>query len=125
MMVRVFPLGILRLYCSHRISNQTEINMNAAAKTTATNEATLGDIFENWVDAKKLDSKGRRIGFVVGFRDNGTDFYAWVQNGRMENKGNADWSEFGPAQRSVKFTSQSAATSWAYQTARERIAKLS
>jgi hypothetical protein len=96
--------------------------MNAV---TTTNEAPqLGDIVESWVDAKKLDNKGRRIGFVAGFRNNGTDFFAWVQSARMENKSNADWREFGPAQRSVKFTSQAAATSWAYQTARERIAKL-
>jgi hypothetical protein len=42
----------------------------------------LGEIFETFVPANKTDDKGRGIGYVVGLRDNGTDFYAWVQNAR-------------------------------------------
>jgi len=83
--------------------------------------APLGDIFENHIPAGKTDSKGRQIGYIVGLRDNGTDFYAWVQNARVVN---GEFVEFGVAQRSKKFASQAAATSWAYSTARERIAKV-
>jgi hypothetical protein len=82
----------------------------------------LGEVFETFVPAKKVDDKGRVIGFVVGLRDNGSDFYAWVQNARQT--GNGEWIEFGTTQRSRKFASQTAATSWAYSTARARIQKL-
>lgn len=82
----------------------------------------LGEIFEALVHANKKDDKGRGICYVVGMRDNGEDFYAWVQNARY--LGNGDWIEFGTAQRSRKFSSHEAAKQWAYGTARERIAKL-
>lgn len=91
---------------------------------TATQE--LGEIFETTIASGKLDTKGREIGYTVGLRDNGVDFYAWVQNARLV-KGSAvsgEWKEFGVAQRSKKFTSQKAATGWAYRTANDRIANL-
>lgn len=86
----------------------------------------LGEIFETTLPAGKKDSAGREIGFTVGLRDNGVDFYAWVQNARLV-KGtaiNGEWKDFGVSQRSKKFTSQDAARRWAYSTARDRIAKL-
>lgn len=88
---------------------------------TTTTTPELGEIFETFVPAGKVDSKGREIGFTVGLRDNGKDFYAWVQAAR---KVGADFKDFGVVQRSKLFTSQEAATGWAYRTARERIAKL-
>ena len=88
--------------------------------TTAT--LTLGDIFENCIRSGKKDSKGREIAYIVGFRDNGVDFYAWVQNARIT--GRDSWKEFGVPQRSRHFASQAEATRWAYATAKERAAKL-
>ena len=82
----------------------------------------LGEIFETLVHANKKDDKGRGICYVVGMRDNGTDFYAWVQNARYF--GNGKWIEFGTQQRSRKFTSQESANLWAYGAAKERIAKI-
>ena len=84
-----------------------------------TNE--YGEIFEVYMDANKLDDKGRRIGYIVGFRDNGVDFRAYVQNARMVKR---DWVEFGVQQRSKGFKSHEEAKHWAYSTAKERIAKL-
>lgn len=91
----------------------------------------LGEIFETFVSANKFDEKGREIGFIVGLRDNGEDFYAWVQKARREVKTRngvrlspGDAYDFGPRQRSKKFPSHAAAKAWAYGTARERIAAL-
>jgi hypothetical protein len=84
--------------------------------------APLGDTFECFLSAGKKDQKGREIGYVVGLRDNGADFYAWVQNARSTARDT--WHEFGVTQRSKHFSSQSAATGWAYSTARARIAKV-
>lgn len=80
-----------------------------------------GEIFEVYMDANKLDNKGRRIGFAVGFRDNGEDFRAYVQNSRMVGR---EWVDFGVKQRSKSFKSHEQARRWAYATAKERIAKL-
>lgn len=80
-----------------------------------------GDIFENYVRSGRYDSKDREIGYIIVFRDNGTDFRAYVQNARRIN---GEWVEFGVRQRSKSFTSQAAATRWAYATAQERISKL-
>jgi hypothetical protein len=81
----------------------------------------MNDIFENFLSTGKKDSKGRDIGYVIGLRDDGTTFFAWVQNTRRVN---GEWKEFGVQQRSKAFTSQAGATHWAYATAKERIAKL-
>ena len=81
----------------------------------------FGETFENYLPAGKVDYKGRKIGFIVGLRDNGSDFRAWVQNARFVN---GEWADFGVTQRSKSFSSQQAATSWAYSTARARIANL-
>ena len=84
-----------------------------------TNE--YGDITETHLRSGRFDSKNREIGYIVGFRDNGTDFRAYVQNARRVA---GEWQEFGVQQRSKSFTSQAAATAWAYATAQGRIAKL-
>lgn len=84
-----------------------------------TNE--YGEVTENFVRSGRWDSKGREIGYIVVFRDNGSDFRAYVQNAR---KVNGEWIEFGVRQRSKSFSSQDAATRWAYQAAQERISKL-
>ena len=80
-----------------------------------------GDITQNFVRSGRYDSKDREIGYIVGFRDNGVDFRAYVQNARRIN---GEWQEFGPSQRSKSFKSQAAATRWAYATANDRIAKI-
>lgn len=83
--------------------------------------AEFGDITESYISSGRTDSKGREIGYVVGLRDNGTDFHAWVQNARRVN---GEWKEFGVQQRSVRFDSQESATRWAYATANSRIANI-
>jgi hypothetical protein len=83
--------------------------------------AEYGDITESHLRSGREDGKGREIGFIVGFRDNGEDFRAYVQNARRIN---GEWKDFGVIQRSKSFSSQDAATRWAYATAQERIAKL-
>ena len=80
-----------------------------------TNE--YGEIFMNFLGTGVLDSKGREIGYAVVFRDNGTDFRAYVQNTRLIN---GEWKEFGVKQRSHSFPSQQLATAWAYATAKVR-----
>lgn len=77
--------------------------------------------FETYMDSGRVDQKGRPIGYIVGFNDNGTDFRAWVQNAR---KVNGEWVDFGVIQRSKGFASQESATEWAYSTAKSRIAGL-
>lgn len=83
--------------------------------------AEYGDITESYIRSGRYDSKNREIGYIVGFRDNGVDFRAYVQNARRVA---GEWKEFGVQQRSKSFTSQAAATRWAYATANERIAKI-
>lgn len=80
-----------------------------------TNE--YGEIFKNFIGTGVKDQKGREIGYVVVFRDNGTDFRAYVQNTRLI-KGECE--EFGVQQRSRSFPSQELATAWAYATASVR-----
>jgi hypothetical protein len=81
----------------------------------------LGEITEQHLNSGKRDSKGRFIGYTVGFRDNGTEFYAWVQAARCTN---GTWADFGVHQRSKCFASQEAATLWAFDTAHTRITNL-
>jgi len=76
---------------------------------------------EVWLGSGKFDAKQREVGYIVGLNDNGTEFAAWVQNGRMIGR---DFKDFGVTQRSKTFASQQEATSWAYKTAKERIANL-
>lgn len=83
--------------------------------------APYGEVFESCVRSGRYDSKGREICYIVGLRDNGVDFRAYVQNAR---RANGVWVEFGPSQRSKSFKSQAAASRWAYATAQERISKL-
>lgn len=83
--------------------------------------AEYGDVFENHLGTGCFDSKGREIGYIVGFRDNGQDFRAYVQNARRIA---GEWNDFGVTQRSKSFASQEAATRWAYATAHDRIAKI-
>lgn len=85
-------------------------------------KAEFGEMFEGFVASDKVDAAGKRIGFIVKFRDNGTDFYAWVQKGK--STGLHNWEKFGALQRGKKFSSQKQATDWAYATAKERIANL-
>ena len=91
----------------------------------------LGESFETFVSAGKFDEKGREIGFIVGLRDNGEDFYAWVQKARREvitrngvRIAPGEARDFGPFQRSKKFASKDAARAWAYRAAHDRIAAL-
>lgn len=76
-----------------------------------------GAIFKNFLGTSVLDKKGREIGYVVVFRDNGEDFRAYVQNTRLIK---GDWKEFGVAQRSRSFPSHELASAWAYATASVR-----
>ena len=80
-----------------------------------------GEITESYIGTGRFDSKDREIGYIVVFRDNGTDFRAYVQNARRVN---GEWVEFGVKQRSKSFPSQSTATAWAYAAAQVRRAKV-
>lgn len=82
---------------------------------------SYGNITQVFVRSGRYDSKNREIGYIVGFRDDGTDFRAYVQNARRVA---GEWQEFGATQRSKSFKSQVAATTWAYTTANARIAKI-
>jgi hypothetical protein len=82
-------------------------------------QATYNEITENYLGSGRKDDKGREIGYIVVFRDNGEDFRAYVQNARRIN---GEWVEFGVKQRSKSFPSQDRATTWAYSTAHKRIA---
>ncbi len=81
----------------------------------------MNEAFETFLPSNKKDSKDRLIGYIVGLRDDGVNFYAWVQNARKTNN---DFFDFGVIQRSKCFSSQEAATKWAYATAKQRLAKL-
>jgi hypothetical protein len=83
---------------------------------------SYGEVTEINVRSGRFDSKGREIGFTIGFRDNGSDFRAYVQNARRVTA--HEWQDFGVQQRSKSFSSQAEATRWAWATANERIAKL-
>jgi hypothetical protein len=82
---------------------------------------TFNEIYEQFLGTGCKDSKGREIGYIVGFNDNNTEFFAWVQNAR---KLNGEWKQFGVPQRSKSFPTQEAANRWAYATAKQRIAKV-
>ena len=83
---------------------------------------TFCEPLETFIGSGKKDDKGREIGYIVGLNDDGHgDYRAWVQCAR---KTSGAWSDFGVRQRSKSFTSQEAATRWAYATARVRIAKV-
>lgn len=81
------------------------------------------NIFETFLGSGLTDSKGREIGWIVGMNDSldGKEFSAWVQNGRSVK---GDFSDFGVMQRSKRFTTKEAARTWAYATAKKRIADL-
>lgn len=81
----------------------------------------LGEITEQYLNSGKRDAKGRFIGYIVGFRDDGINFYAWVQAARCVN---GYWTDFGVRQRSQRFPSQAAATRWAFAVANARLAKI-
>lgn len=79
------------------------------------------NIFQTFLGTGKTDSKGREIGWIVGMNDSldGKEFSAWVQNGRSVN---GDFNDFGVMQRSKRFTTKEAARTWAYATAKKRVA---
>ena len=79
--------------------------------------ATFNDMTETYIGSGRKDNKGREVGWIVGLRDTGTIFFAWVQNARRVN---GQWVEFGVQQRSKSFSSQATATAWAYATAQVR-----
>lgn len=81
----------------------------------------MNEMFETFLPSHKKDAKGRLIGYIVGLRDDGANFYAWVQNARKVNN---DFFDFGVIQRSKCFASQAEATRWAYETAKQRLAKI-
>lgn len=81
----------------------------------------LSEITEQYIPAGVQDSKGRWIGYTVGFRNSETTYYAWVQNTRRVK---GVWKDFGVRQRAKQFATQEAATAWAFATAKERIAEL-
>jgi len=80
-----------------------------------------GEITQLYMNSDTRDSKGRQVGFIIVFRDNGEDFRAYVQNARRVNN---EWEEFGVRQPSKSFQDQPTATLWAFETARQRVAKL-
>lgn len=86
--------------------------------------AEVCEAIQTFKGTGKFDAKGREIGFAVGFSDDGVNFYAWVQASRRVGGIQGDFHDFGVRQRSKRFDSQKAASTWAWRTANERIAKL-
>lgn len=82
---------------------------------------SLSEITEQYINSGKRDSKNREIGYTVGLRNSETTYYAWVQNTRRVK---GEWKDFGVRQRSKQFTTQAAATAWAFAEAHARIASL-
>jgi hypothetical protein len=78
----------------------------------------MNDPIQRFLSSGIKDSKGREVGYVIGLRDDGINFYAWVQAARKINQ---DFKDFGVKQRSVCFTSQEEAVQWAYTTAKQRL----
>jgi hypothetical protein len=68
-----------------------------------------------------MTARAVRLATLLASTTTVTTFAAWVQNARRLN---GEWKEYGVQQRSKAFSSQDAATRWAYQTANERISKL-
>jgi len=85
------------------------------------NDFLMTDPIETFIGSGIKDSKGREVGWVVGLRNDGFNYFAWVQNAR---KLNHKFSDFGVKQRSVCFESQEEAVQWAYTTAKQRVANL-
>lgn len=81
----------------------------------------LSEITEQYIPSGVQDTKGRWIGYTVGFRNSETTYYAWVQNTRRIK---GEWKDFGVRQRSKQFATQEAATAWAFAEAMARINKL-
>lgn len=78
--------------------------------------------FETFLPASKKDSKGRVVGYVVGLNFDGITHFAWVQ--KAIAKSSCEWQDFGTRQRSKEFKTAEIARAWAYQTAKERLAKI-
>lgn len=81
----------------------------------------LSEITEQYIPTGTQDSKGRWIGYTVGFRNSETTYYAWVQNTRRVK---GEWKDFGVRQRSKQFSSQEAATRWAFAEVKSRVDRL-
>ncbi|MGL5285907.1 MAG: hypothetical protein ACRC8D_07180 [Aeromonas sp.] len=76
-----------------------------------------GEITKDQVETGNFDTKGRSIGFVAVYRDNGEDFRCYVQSTR-------DAVEFGVPQRSKSFKSAAAARAYGSSTIAQRVARL-
>lgn len=79
-------------------------------------DGQYGEVTKQHYDTGLVDSKGRKVGFVAVYRDNGQDFRCYVQNTR-------DGEEFGVPQRSKSFKSAAAAKAYGHETATARVAK--
>lgn len=93
---------------------------------TNVNNWSDDNIFQAWNGSRRLDDKGREIGYIVGMNDSldGKQFAAWVQKGRRDIK-TGEFFEFGPHQRAKYFETKQEAKAWAYATCRERLAAVS
>lgn len=76
---------------------------------------------ETFMSAGVVDGAGREVGVTIGMRDNGYQFFAWVQDSRRE-KGH--FYDFGAQQPCREFHTQREAIGWSHRAARERIAKV-
>lgn len=75
-----------------------------------------GEITKELFETGLVDSKGRAIGFVAVYRDNGSDFRCYIQSTR-------NGIEFGVPQKSKSFKSASAAKAYGTKTVMERVNK--
>lgn len=78
--------------------------------------AVYGEITKVHTDTGRFDSKGRKIGFVAVYRDNGEDFRCYVQSTR-------NGAEFGVPQRSKSFKTPEAAKAYGVREVAKRAAK--
>lgn len=87
-----------------------------AEENTDTHDQGYGEITKEAFETGLVDSKNRAIGFVVVYRDNGSDFRCYVQSTR-------NGEEFGVPQKSKAFKSSATAKAYGTKTAMERINK--
>lgn len=76
-----------------------------------------GEITSVQHDSGLTDAKGRKIGYVAAYRDNGEDFRCYVQSTR-------DGVEFGTAQRSKSFKTPEAAKAYGAREVAKRLDRL-
>ncbi|APU00854.1 hypothetical protein [Aeromonas phage 59.1] len=100
------------------LAGDAEIFVRGSSKVVRHVAPIYGEITSVQHESGLFDTKGRQIGYVEVFRDNGEDFRCYVQHTR-------DGVEFGTAQRSKSFKTPEAAKAYGAREAAKRLERLS